>query len=1342
MNKEIVVILGMHRSGTSLLTKGIAEMGYFVNNSMPISEGNKKGYFEDNEIVNLNDKILDALSIKWRTVDITYINRCKTFLPILEEEFFNEAVDVLKKYYEKNIKCVLKDPRISILMPFWEKVFNYLDIKYKYILSVRNPKEVSKSLVARGNCSYEYGLNLWLYYNVLILKNLEKDIKIVHYENLIQNPKKVLNDLCEYLKVDKDLVKENIDRYANEFVEKDLRHQLENEYIDDNYIFTLYKLLSSEDIKINMIDKYLYENENIINSNINKELMPIKVQNFQIFIDNGDGLSEQNTIKFHLEDKFEHELNVSFRKNEKIKNLRIDPENEECIFILKDIINTKTLFSYIVNDTNAIYSNNNIYLLPNDGQIYLNNINEDIEEITIRYLILPYDKATSILTNQLKLKKQLISFANEFAEFEEKAKIEIDNKEQNIKILKSSLKDKEQNIEELKKNLEHKEQNIETLKVNAEDKERNIEILKDNLKDKEQNIETLKDNLKDKELYIKNVQNINDELKVKNKLILNLQNDIVQTQDIAAQNTRLLTDAYRNKEERKYVLKWPFRIAKKTLGFFVHPNATIKYYSNKKFLKEIGIFDIDFYVNNSNNYKIHKFNAFEHFIRYGYKEGYLPNQFYEHNAKEYFFNDGYNKDREIYKTLKKSKFFNRRFYLSSNNDLPKDINAEWHYMKYGFLEGRSPSKIFNTEYYLSNYNDINEIGVNPLYHYLEHGYYERRLPNQEYEYKGIKDKYKIIRYRLRKTNFKFSSHNIFSYLKKNGIKNSYNKFNQVIKGQSFSIKPYTYVQPEKTDEVVNLIENFVVKPKISIIIPVYNVEPKWIDLAIKSIENQWYENWEICIVDDCSTNKDTKKYLAKLDNEKIKVKFLEKNIHISGASNEALNMCTGDYVGLMDNDDEITVDALYEVVKKINEGYTFIYSDEDKLDMKGEFCEPHFKADFSPDLIYSQNYISHLCVMKKAYLDKVEGFTVGLEGSQDYDLYLKIFDMCKDDIKIAHIPKVLYHWRKIPGSTASEFSEKSYAQDRGRMAVENSIKRNNIDAAVANGKYPGTYRVAYNVKNNPLVSIVIPFKDAKKLLTMCVESILDKSTYENFEIVGISNNSEKGETFEEMKRLEELDSRIKFYEYNVPFNYSDINNYAINNHVKGDYVVLLNNDIEIISENWIEEMLGFAQRENTGAVGAMLYYPNDTIQHAGVIIGLGGVAGHSHKHFVRLSTGYFYRLKLIQNLSAVTAACLMVSTEKFKEINGLNDENLKIAFNDVDFCLRLREKGYLNVFTPYVEAYHHESISRGAEDSPEKIARFNSEIDYMKNRHKDILKEGDPYYNVNLTLDREDFGLR
>jgi len=550
---------------------------------------------------------------------------------------------------------------------------------------------------------------------------------------------------------------------------------------------------------------------------------------------------------------------------------------------------------------------------------------------------------------------------------------------------------------------------------------------------------------------------------------------------------------------------------------------------------------------------------------------------------------------------------------------------------------------------------------------------------------------------------------------------------------------YSYPVQELTTLVKDELSNFKYQPLISIIMPVYNVEPKWLDLAIRSIKDQWYENWELCIADDKSTNQNIIEYLTQIDNPKIKITFLKENLNISGASNAALELATGDYIALMDNDDEITPDALYEMVKAINEtDAEFIYSDEDFISTEGIHSNPHFKPDFSPDLLLSHNYITHFTCFKKELLDKVGYFNSKFDGSQDYDLFLRLTEKTP---KIHHIQKVLYHWRMLETSTSANSEAKPEAIERGRVVLQETLKRRGIAGTVEHGNMHHYFRIKYSIKDNPLVSIIIPFKDKPELLDMSINSILDKSTYQNYEIIGISNNSEESETFKLMAELEKKDQRVSFYEYNVEFNYAEINNHAVRKHAKGEHILLLNNDIEVISPDWIEAMLEHSQRNEVGCVGAKLYYPDDTVQHAGIIMGLGGYAGHSHKMYPRDNPGYFNRLNAIQNLSAVTAACLMVKKKLYEEIDGMDEVNFKVAYNDVDFCLRILEKGYLNIFTPYAEMYHHESISRGYETTPEKIARFQTEKDALAARHKEVLVHGDPYYNPNLCHDKEDFGI-
>ena len=578
--------------------------------------------------------------------------------------------------------------------------------------------------------------------------------------------------------------------------------------------------------------------------------------------------------------------------------------------------------------------------------------------------------------------------------------------------------------------------------------------------------------------------------------------------------------------------------------------------------------------------------------------------------------------------------------------------------------------------------------------------------------------------------------NKFNPLSKKEIFNPFDPKNEPKKNTTFG---YKCKELELTEDIKKKIQNFNKKPLISIIMPVYNVPSKWLELAVKSVQNQWYNNWELCIADDKSTNEDTINYLKSLNDPKIKVVFLKENGNISKASNEAVKLASGEYLSLLDNDDELTPDALYEMVKAINkENADFLYSDEDFIDTEGICSNPHYKPDFSPDLLLSHNYITHLSCFKKELFDRVGGFRSKYDGSQDFDLFLRMSEKAE---KIYHITKVLYHWRMLESSTSANSKAKPEAINRSRELLEETLQRRGIKASVLAQEMDHFYRVKYEILGNPLVSIVIPFKDKPELLDTCVKTILKFTTYQNFEIIGISNNSEEENTFALMKELEKLDPRVKFYEYNVEFNYAQINNYAVKEYAKGEHILLLNNDIEIIHEGWLEAMLEHSQREEIGCVGAKLLYPNNTIQHAGIIMGLGGYAGHSHKHSPKDNPGYFNRLNSIQNLSAVTAACLMIKKSIYEEIEGMDEIKFKVAYNDVDFCLRVREKGYLNLYTPFAVMYHHESISRGYETTPEKIARFQKEKDALYQRHKKILTKGDPYYNPNLCHDKEDFSI-
>ena len=530
-------------------------------------------------------------------------------------------------------------------------------------------------------------------------------------------------------------------------------------------------------------------------------------------------------------------------------------------------------------------------------------------------------------------------------------------------------------------------------------------------------------------------------------------------------------------------------------------------------------------------------------------------------------------------------------------------------------------------------------------------------------------------------------------------------------------------------------------PLISIITPTYNTDVKYLIQMFESVLAQTYTNWELCIADDASTDEQTKKTLKKYAKKyaNIKVVYREENGHISEASNSALALATGEYVAFLDHDDTLAPNTLYEMVVKLNENgkLKFIYSDEDKIDEASNRFMPHFKSGWNPDMFFSQNYIAHLAMIKKELVDKVGGFRKGYEGSQDYDLFLRAISEI-DDEEVAHIEKILYHWRAVKGSTAYGSGEKEYAHEAGKRALQDYFSTQRIEVVVEDGMLPNTYKINYTLAKTPLVSLLIPTRDGYEVLHKCVESILEKTEYKNYEIVILDNETSCIKTLDYFEKLKQYPN-IRILPYRHHFNYSTINNYGVE-HARGEIIGLVNNDVEVISKGWLKEMLQHATREEIGAVGAMLYYDNETIQHAGVVLGIGGVAGHSHKYFKKGSDGYFSRLKIVQNYSAVTGACLLVRKKLYKEAGGPDEKNLTVAFNDVDFCLKLQEKGYRNLWTPYAELYHHESVSRGAEDNPQKVARFNKEVKYMKTRHFNTLKV-DKMYNQNLTKKYENFGL-
>ena len=528
----------------------------------------------------------------------------------------------------------------------------------------------------------------------------------------------------------------------------------------------------------------------------------------------------------------------------------------------------------------------------------------------------------------------------------------------------------------------------------------------------------------------------------------------------------------------------------------------------------------------------------------------------------------------------------------------------------------------------------------------------------------------------------------------------------------------------------------------SIAVPVFRTPAKFLCEMIESVRSQSFPFWELCLANADPEDREVAEILERYcrEDRRIRVKNLKENKGISENTNAALAMARGEFVGLLDHDDLLAPDALYEMAARLekDEGIDVFYTDEDKVTTDlSEHFQPHLKPDFNLDLLRSNNYICHFFVVRREIAERIGGFRPEFNGAQDYDF---IFRCTEEAEKIVHIPRILYHWRVHSASTADNPASKMYAYEAGKRAIEGNLERSGVRGVVSLRQDYGFYDVHYPVEGEPLVSILIPNKDQKETLMHCIHSVLETSTWKNLEILIIENNSEQEETFACYRELEK-DPRIRILTYpGKTFNYSAINNFGVQ-QAKGEYLLFLNNDIEVITPDWIEQMLGNCQRPEVGIVGAKLYYPDNTIQHAGIIIGIGGIAGHAFLGLARAKSGYLHKASLQMDYSAVTAACMMMKAEAFRKAGGF-EEKLTVAFNDVDLCLRTVEQGWLVVYDPHVEMYHYESKSRGAEDSEEKLRRFQQEIEFMRTRWIRLLKDGDPNYNPNLTLSKWNYSLR
>lgn len=582
----------------------------------------------------------------------------------------------------------------------------------------------------------------------------------------------------------------------------------------------------------------------------------------------------------------------------------------------------------------------------------------------------------------------------------------------------------------------------------------------------------------------------------------------------------------------------------------------------------------------------------------------------------------------------------------------------------------------------------------------------------------------------------------FRYMKHYGPKEFWIRLHERFEPEEVPYGPWyrAYIPTEETLETQRK-QKFDYSPLISIAVPAYQTPVEFLRQMIESLIVQTYSNWELCIVNASPDNEEMQKVLAEYSAGDSQVRFcnLKENLGIAENTNRAFAMAKGEFVGLLDHDDLLAPNALYEIVTILQDHpqADALYTDEDKVTTElDEHFQPHLKPDFNLDLLRSNNYICHFFVVRKSIVEKAGGFRKEFDGAQDYDF---IFRCTENAGEVLHVPEILYHWRTHKASTADNPASKMYAFEAGKRAIEAHLERTGTKGEVSHTQDLGFYRVKYPVQGKPLVSVIIPNKDEKETLQTCLEMLEKNTGYQNFEIIIVENNSTTDEIFRYYKELSG-NRKIHLLRWGKEFNYSAINNFATA-HAKGEYLLFLNNDVKSINPDWLEEMLGVCQRPEVGGVGAKLIYPDNTIQHAGCVIGMGGIAGHMFVDMPADRTGYLHKASLLQDMSAVTAACLLMKKEVFEQAGGFTEE-LAVAFNDVDLCLKVRKNGYLIVYDPYAKLYHMESKTRGAEDSKEKVRRFQTEIEYMRCHWIDILKNGDPCYNKNLSLTKWNYSLK
>jgi GT2 family glycosyltransferase len=1224
---QIVLVLGMHRSGTSLAAQLVARAGVWTGEDlMPANLYNTEGYWEYNPLVRFHEKLLKFTGNVWYAPVVPFSTER------LLKEFGKEAEDLV---HEMDRNCsgiwMWKDPRMITFMPFWERVMEGRHIIR--IIPVRHPAATAESLFRRDKMPAVAACALWEYLIRELFTNtrLQNAIRF-DFEAFIADPKKSCDHFFHQLRklAGPNLPDVTIDATESILKQVSLPKPGVSGFCTDPAQIELY-----ETIQNNITDATILLNNPERSEQCRKILdlyYRMKQSGFSApsaqlyYAKNTDDFSEAKSISIPVSYPAEP---ISFHLPAAVARqcLRFDPLNSFARLQIKKISFLRKGIEIPV--TYRLSSNG----VSESGQIYL------------------FDTCDPQIT--------LFDIQPEKGSFDE---ICFD-----VNYMSAGLETAENLIQDVKQ--KHAETEAATLGQTEKINSLMLQILAER-----ESVLTQK----------AHIQNQDAALKMQEKQIQTANEAIDELEE-------RLSETERKKQESEYQL------------------YILRHSRTYKFSRAL-----------SSPFLLLKPGKLIHSIR-----------FFVRNARDAFY-------------IRSSGLFNARWYCEQYPDIRHSrVNPGLHYLRYGGFEGRNPGPDFDSRFYLENYPDVKQSGINPLLHYIKFGLNEGRLKNAIVQTSELPlQSHRLSQFVLRllsKKNLPFRETGkkiilrIFPSLRAS--------YNRSLLSYDLWINRFDTLSAIDKKRMTESIGRMPVHPLISVLMPVYNPKPEWLKAAIDSVISQIYPHWELCIADDASTNPRIREILTEYQKQhpRIKVVFRETNGHICEASNSALELVSGEYTALLDHDDLLPEHAFLRIAEAIHthpEGKLF-YSDEDKIDSRGIRSEPYFKCDWNRELFYSQNFISHLGVYRSELMKSLGGFRPGFEGSQDYDLALRYIEKIEDH-QIIHISGILYHWRKHSGSTAQVINSKDYAYTAGERALNEHFVRDGRQLG-ANIQIPGLYRLRAKLPDTrPLISVIIPTRDKLNLLKTCIDSIKTKTTYPNYEILLIDNGSAEKETLAYYQTLL-TDGIARIIEINRPFNFSELVNQGVA-MASGEYACLLNNDIEVITPDWLQEMLGLACQPGVGAIGAKLYYPNNTIQHAGVILGIGGIGSHAHKGFRRDAYGYFGRAVVTQEFTAVTAACMLIRKNIFQQFNGFNEAELSVAFNDVDFCLRLKAAGYRNLFTPYAELWHHESASRGTDLSVEKRVRFEREIRFMKESWGAILQK-DPAYNLNLTLNAEDFSL-